>query len=132
MTGAVAAGSNFTFGTAACVTYVSINSLGLAALVSNPACAVFLGYTTLGVGVLGGLTSRIYDAVPGSSSLAKVLVLALIAMPIFISATFLPLVPPIHKPDGATVNLIYYGLSALITMGAAVYVYRRYAGGASA
>lgn len=125
MVGFVAAGTNLVVGFASCITFLLLSGLPLVNLI-GVSCPLYLGYTGGGVALLGGITTTSYDRIPGSGTLVKLAVLVGVSMLIYISGTFLPTVPPLRQPAGLGVNLLYYGISSVTAMGAAMYVYHRY------
>lgn len=123
MMGIAAGVANFAIGLASCAGYLFVNQLPFGL---TPGCPIFLGYTAVGVGLLSGITSNVYDSIPGATSFRKILVLMLVSIPIYVSGTFIPIVRPITEPAGIGVNMVYYVLSGLVAMGTAVYVYQKY------
>ncbi|WP_124953253.1 hypothetical protein [Halocatena pleomorpha] len=116
-----AAAANFVVGLASCAGYLFVNQLPFGL---TPGCPIYLGYTAIGVGVLGAITSNVYHSIPGATASRKVLALVLLSLPIYISGTFLPIVRPITEPAGIGVNMLYYLLSGVVVMGVVVYMYQ--------
>lgn len=116
--GFAAFGSNLVFGGGACIAV-----LGLGTFLS-PGCLLYIAYTSTGVGVLGGVGSSAWDSVPGSTTFRKFLVLAVLAFGILASGILLPETPNLNQPSTA-INLTYFTVSAIIAMGASVYVIGR-------
>lgn len=118
-TGLVAGLSNIVFSGGACGLILGVSTL------LSPGCLLYLAYTSLGVGIVGSVSTGLYDSIPGSSMATKMGLLAVILFGLFASGVLLPFTPSLTKPVSLAFNMIYFAAAALVATTAIAVMYLR-------